>query len=133
MFYSFCTVKHVMDFINTPPKSIFGFISSIGKIKFKRPILDIDIEDCWKSKIRVGDHGEKFGSQFTIVSYSKSSEYRNEFCYFTRFPPSSMTFENGKILVKSFNHFITKFPFSMKFDAALNELINFQINVKRNI
>lgn len=127
------TCKHVTDFINTPPSSIFGCISSIGPIEFKKPIIDIDLQDCWKSKIGIGDHGENFGSQFTVVSYSKLSEFRKEFCYFTRFPPSSMTFENGKLLIESFGHFISKIPISVSFDDALNELINFQSSLKRKI
>ena len=128
---SFYTTKHVLNFINTPPASIFGCLSSIGPIEYKRPIVDIDIENCWLSKEGIGDHGENFGSQFTIVSYSKKSEYRNDFCYFTRFPPASMSFENGKMLSESFNHFLRNVSHSIKFDDALNELISFQNSLKK--
>lgn len=122
---------HMHELLSTPPKVIFGCDSSIGPIKFKRPILDFDITDQAKMTLGTGDHGEKHGSQFTIISYSKINEDRNDFCYFSRFFPASMSFENAGALIASYRYFMTKIPLNARFDDAMNELIRFQNSIKK--
>ena len=117
------------DLLVTPPRSIFGCLSSIGAIKFKRPVIDFDIRDCAKMKLGAGDHVEAGGSQFTIVSYSKLNEFRNDFYYMTRYVPAIMRMSDSKMLFGSFQHFIKTVPLSAKFDDALNDLIDFQKSI----
>lgn len=122
----FYEAKNMSILHKTPSKSIFGSLSSIGEIEFKRPIVDIDIRDFAKSKFGVGDHGEKNGSRLTIISYSKLNEYRKDFCFISRVRPSQITNQNAEILLESFNHFITTIKPSSSFGDALNEIIEFQ-------
>lgn len=128
----FYEAKKMSIFHKTPSKSIFGCLSSIGEIEFKRPIVDIDIRDFAKSKFGVGDHGEKNGSRLTIILYSKLNEYRKDFCFISRVRPSQITIQNAEILLESFKHFITTIKLSSRFGDALNEIIEFQKALKLN-
>ena len=77
-------------------------------------------------KMYRGDHGENNGSQFTILSYSKLNEYKQDFFCLSRFFPASTTVCDGTTLTESFKHFMKKVPLDAKFNDALNELINFK-------
>lgn len=129
---AFYSAGHMSDLLITPPKVIFGCLSSIGPINFKRPIVDFDIRDCARMDLGKGDHGEKHGSQFTILSYSKINEDRQDFFCLGRFFPALTTVQNGTILYESFKHFMKKVPLNAQFDDALHELISFQKVLKRN-
>lgn len=128
----FYSVKHMKELIkNKPPKAIIGCYSGVGPIVFKRPIVDFDLRDCIRLTPGTGDHGEGNGTLFGIISYSKVSEYRNDFYFVSRLWPSKTTLERGEMLFESFKHFITKVPINSKFDDTLKELIDFQKSVKR--
>lgn len=129
---AFYSAGHMSDLLVTPLKVIFGCLSSIGPISFRRPIIDFDIRDCGKMKLGIGDHGEKGGSQFTILTYSKINEYKKDFFVLGRFFPSMTTVQDGTILYESVKHFMKTVPLNALFSDALHELIDFQKVLKRN-
>ncbi|KAK8880502.1 hypothetical protein M9Y10_003178 [Tritrichomonas musculus] len=131
-FGAFYCASHVNELLaKQPPKSIVGCHSAIGPVKFKHPIIDMDLKDGMKLTPGKGDHGELNGTLFEIISYSKINEYRNDLIYMANIWPSGMTLEKGRILFDSFTHFITKVPVTASFDDTLEELIDFQKSIKR--
>lgn len=126
------SLKHPKPFQSTPKDTIWGINSSVGVIKFKRPVLDFDLLEKGRFDSTFGDRGEISGSPVSIITYSKVNEDRNDFILMSRYRPFMTSMENGRIIVDSFRFFMKNIPETARFEDAFNEIRQFQLGEKRN-
>ena len=119
-------------FLKPKPSQLFGLISSIGPIKYKRPILDIDLKNYYKTTEGYGDNGRSHGVIWPFISYSKINEEKNDLVLFQLHDPGEHTMLRTKLLIESVEHFLTKIPLDTKYEEALLEIERFQDQIIRN-
>lgn len=107
-------------------------VSSIGPIKFKRPVLDVDLRNFHTVFQKKGDHGKANGTIWSFISYSKINEIKNDLHLYSLCSPDNVTLLNDTLLRESICHFLTKIPLDTKYEDALLEIENFQNNIKKN-
>lgn len=93
------------SFLKPRPNTIIPCISSIGPIKFKKPIVDIDLRNFHTTKLGLGDHGKSAGTMWSFISYSKINEVKNDLHLFFLNNPADTTLENDTVLRESVLHF----------------------------
>ena len=130
--YIFNDILTFDSFLKPKPSQFFSTPSSIGPIKYKRPILDIDLRTFIKTTEGVGDHGRAFGAQFPYISYSKINENRNDLIIYTIQHPDEVSMLTNKLFVESIVYFLTKIPLDTKYEDALYEIERFQEQIIKN-
>ena len=109
---------------------IRGNVSSIGPMKFKKPILDINLRDCVTKWTNEGDHGTSAGMMYSFISYSKVNETSNNLEIFSSNDCSCVTMENDFVMRNSIYHFLTNILWTASYEDALLELENYQDKVR---
>ena len=130
--FIFNDLIHLDAFLQPKPSQLYGIVSSIGPIKFKKPIVDIDLKNFYKTTEGVGDNGQAAGASWSFISYSKINEDKNDLALFHLHNPSEVTMLNDKLLLDSVIHFLTKIPLDTKYEDALHEIERFQHEIIKN-
>ena len=113
------------------PAMLRGNVSSIGPMKFKKPVLDVCLRDCVTKWSNEGDHGASSGAMYSFISYSKINENSNNLEIFSSNECSSVTMENDFVMRNSIYHFLTNIPWTTSYEDALLELENYQDKVRK--
>ena len=119
------------SFLKPRPNTIVPCISSIGPIKFKKPIIDIDLRNFHTTRLGLGDHGKSAGTMWSFISYSKVNEVKNDLHLFFLNNPADTNLLNDTLLRASVLHFLTKIPLDTKYEDALLEIENFQDKLRK--
>ena len=106
--------------------------SSIGPIRFKKPIIDIDLRNFHTVTQKIGDHGKANGTIWSFISYSKVNETKNDLHIYSLCSPDYVTLLNDTLLRESVIHFLTKIPLDTKYEDALREIENFQDKIRKD-
>ena len=130
--YIFHDLLTLDTFLKPKPSQLYSIISSIGPIKYKKPIVDIDLRNWYKTTEGVGDNGKANGASWSFISYSKINEEKNDLILFQLHDPSECTMLTNKLLIESVEHFLTKIPLDTKYEDALNEIERFQKQIIDN-
>lgn len=129
IFDDVCKLKIFM----TPfPSQIVPQVSSIGPIRFKRPVLDVDLRNFHTVLQKKGDHGKANGTIWSFISYSKVNETKNDLHLFSLCSPDNVSLLHDTLLRESICHFLTKIPLDTKYEDALLEIENFQNTIKKD-
>lgn len=121
------------SFLKPRPATIIPCISSIGPIKFRKPIVDVDLRNFHTTKLGLGDHGKAAGTMWSFISYSKVNETKNDLHLFFLNNPADTILETDTVLRESVLHFLTKIPLDTKYEDALLEIENFQAKIKKKL
>ena len=119
-------------FFKPKPEQLLGLISSLGPIRYNKPIVDFDLKNWCTTTEGYGDNGKSNGTIWQLITYSKVNEYKNDLVIFQLHDPSEHTMLRTKILIDSFEHFLTKIPLDTKYEEALLELERFQESIMKN-
>ena len=119
-------------FFKPKPCQLYGLISSLGPIKYERPIIDFDLKNWCTTTEGYGDNGRSNGSIWQLITYSKVNEKKNDLVIFQLHDPGEHTMLRTKILLDSFEYFLTKIPLVTKYEDALIEIERFQEEIIKN-
>lgn len=128
----FDDVYKLKIFMTPFPSQIVPQVSSIGPIRFKRPVLDVDLRNFHTVLQKKGDHGKANGALWSFISYSKVNETKNDLHLFSLCSPDNVSLLHDTLLRESICHFLTKIPLDTKYEDALLEIENFQNKIKKD-
>ncbi|KAH0788221.1 hypothetical protein GPJ56_007849 [Histomonas meleagridis] len=123
----FYGVEHY-PYISDPYK-MHSILSNLGPVKFKHPIVDLEIMSIPDLDDSFGIDPSQAGASIGFFSYSKVSPNKNIICNTFRFQPNIMTRETAEVFKQSIHYFLTQIPADTKYKEAYNAMKNFQEKV----
>lgn len=107
-----------MEYYSADTNKIFGNLSNIGPIRFKKPITDFYIKST--------NDGVGVDNQICLLTYSRVNETNNILTNQVRYTKSTVTQKTANIFNDMLRHIMTKIPQDTKLGDAFKELREFQ-------
>lgn len=104
--------------------NIYGNLSNIGPIKFKKPVADFYIKST--------NDGVGVDNQVCIITYSKVNETSNILTNQLRYTTSTVTHKAANIFYDSYKYILTTIPLDTKLSEAFKAVKEFQTKLNKH-